>query len=159
MVDKRPKRRKHKDNPYVLNSIKEKNIYTVAFYDDTGRYNEVDIDPKVFNLLNQFELDDLKELNEYDRHIEHLEQSDEELYKKAKNKISDLETNIFKSFVYEDLYNCISKLSEVQKRRIKLYFFEDMTLEEIAKKEHCSKVAVKHSIDDAIKKLQKILKI
>jgi len=27
----RPKRRKHKDNPYTLNQIEEKNIYIITF--------------------------------------------------------------------------------------------------------------------------------
>lgn len=157
-IDKRPKRRKSKDNPYTLESIEEKDIYKVSFSNGKGIKYKVDISSEIFDVLNQFELDDLKALNEYDRHIEHLEQNDEALYKKSKQKEKNLEIKILENFIFEELHNKISKLPEVQKRRINMYFFEDMTLQEIASKEKCSKVAIKHSIDDALKNLKKILK-
>ena len=81
--DIRPKRRKYKDNPYKLENIEDKKIYRISFNDTLGKRCIVDVDFEIFKTLNQFELDDLKELNEFDRHIEHLEQTDELLYKKA----------------------------------------------------------------------------
>ena len=36
-----PKRRKCKDNPYTLNHIEEKNIYTITFKDVKGHINKV----------------------------------------------------------------------------------------------------------------------
>lgn len=35
-----PKRRKCKDNPYTLNYIEEKNIYTITFKDVKGHLNK-----------------------------------------------------------------------------------------------------------------------
>lgn len=58
----------------------------------------------------------------------------------------------------ETLKDAINKLTDVQKRRIKMYYFEDMTLNQIAQIENCSIISVKESIDTAIKKLQKNLK-
>ena len=55
----------------------------------------------------------------------------------------------------ELLHKAISKLPEVQKRRLLLYFFGDMTYEQIAKMEGCTKRAVKFSVDIAIEKLKK----
>ena len=55
----------------------------------------------------------------------------------------------------ELLHKEISKLPEVQKRRLLLYFFGDMTYEQIAKMEGCTKRAVKFSVDIAIEKLKK----
>ena len=127
-MDNRPKRRKSKDNPYTLESIEEMKIYRVSFSDNTGKKYDIDISSEIFEALNQFELDDLRILNEYDRHIEHLEQSDEALYKKSKIKNETLESKILENFIFENLYKEISKLPDVQKRRIKMYFFEDMTL-------------------------------
>ena len=42
-------------------------------------------------------------------------------------------------------------LPKVQRRRIKKYYFEELTLKEIAKEENCTKMAIKFSIDNAIK--------
>ena len=67
MVD-RPKRRKKIDNPYNLKIIN--NNYYIIFKSN-NKYNEVEVTKEVFDLMNRFELDDLKELNEFDRHIEH----------------------------------------------------------------------------------------
>ena len=47
-------------------------------------------------------------------------------------------------------------LPEVQKRRIKKYYFDDMTLEEIAKSESCTFRAIKFSIDIGLNKLKEI---
>ena len=49
-----------------------------------------------------------------------------------------------------------NSLDVVIKRRLILYYLYDYTLEEIAIKEHCSKVAIKYSLDIAIKNLKKI---
>lgn len=40
-----------------------------------------------------------------------------------------------------------------------MYYFEELTLKEIAKKEGCSKVAIKYSIDSALKKIYENLKM
>lgn len=157
-MDKRPKRRKSKDNPYTLESIEEMKIYRVLFNDNSGKKYEIDISQEIFDVLNQFELNDLKELNEYDRHIEHLEQTEEFFYKRSIRKEGNIEEQIIQKSIYEDLHKKISELPDIQKRRIKMYFFEDMTLQEIANIEHCSCRAVKYSIDTALSKLKKNFK-
>lgn len=69
----RPKRRKYKDNPYTLNYCEEKNIYTITFKDSRGVKHEVEVSRKIYKAFDNFELEDLSEMNEYDRHIEHSE--------------------------------------------------------------------------------------
>ena len=39
-----------------------------------------------------------------------------------------------------------------------MYYFEDMTLKQIAELEHCSIMSVKESINSGINKLRKIIK-
>ena len=39
-----------------------------------------------------------------------------------------------------------------------MYYFNDLTYDQIAKKENCSKVAIKYSIDTAINNLRKMIK-
>ena len=74
----RPKRRKSKDNPYTL--ISNNNRYFVIFSDVNNKKNIVEVSEQVFYTFDKFELEDKKELNEYDRHIEHSEIYDETLF-------------------------------------------------------------------------------
>ena len=46
-----PKRRKCKDNPYTLNYIEEKNIYTITFKDVKGHLNKVEVVRKYIEFL------------------------------------------------------------------------------------------------------------
>ena len=48
----------------------------------------------------------------------------------------------------------IDMLPEVQRRRLLLYYFGGYTYDQIAQMEGCTKMAVKFSIDIAIKKLR-----
>ena len=45
-----PKRRKCKDNPYTLNYIEEKNIYTITFKDVKGHLNKVEVSEEVYRV-------------------------------------------------------------------------------------------------------------
>ena len=151
-MDKMPKRRKHQDNPYTLNKDEEKGIYIVNFRDSLG------IDRELFKAFNEFELKDLSEPNEYDNHIEHLQINENRLNEKARHKELNIEDNYIRKSTFEDLNKAIDMLPKVQRRRIKKYYFEELTLKEIAKEENCTKMAIKFSIDNAIKNLFKILK-
>jgi RNA polymerase sigma-70 factor (ECF subfamily) len=51
----------------------------------------------------------------------------------------------------------LNKLSEKQRKRIELKFYNGLTFEEIAKAENCSKVAVHYSVQMALETLKKIL--
>ena len=66
-----------------------------------------------------------------------------------------LEDVVFQKIEEEQLHIAISKLPEVQRKRLILYYFSGCTYEEIAKQEGCSKIAIKKSIDGAIKNLRK----
>ena len=64
MDEKRPKRRKDKDNPYTLSKRQDKHY--LSFRDGQGVLRELLINKELFELLNCFELDDLSFLNEVD---------------------------------------------------------------------------------------------
>lgn len=49
----RPKRRRYKDNPYTLNYIESKNIYTVSFKDVKGKLQEVEINKEIYKALDR----------------------------------------------------------------------------------------------------------
>ena len=57
-----PKRRKYKDNPYTLNTID--NHYYILFRDGQNIPRIIEVKKEVYDIFNQFELDDLKEINE-----------------------------------------------------------------------------------------------
>ena len=67
---KKPKRVKKKDNPYIIK--KEENNFIICFKDTLGKLQEVNVTEEIYVAFDKFELDDKKEMNEFDRHIEHF---------------------------------------------------------------------------------------
>lgn len=151
-----PKRRKSKDNPYEINII-DNNTYVIIFKANS-KEEKVKVNKDVFEAFNQFELEDIRQLHEYERHIEHSEQSEINLYNRAVEQNSSVEEIVENNILQENIKKAMNTLTLIQKRRIYKYFFENKTLEIIAKEENCSIMSVKESIDAAIIKLQKILK-
>ncbi len=147
----KPKRGKDKYNPYTLIDNNR-----LTFMDNRGNRQTVEVSEVVYNEFNKFELQDKKIMNEYDRHIEHNDTSEEILFHKSIFKNLSLEDEVIKKIDYENLYNEIKELPNIQKRRLVMYYFENMTLDGISKIENCSPRAVKYSIDIALKKLSKI---
>ncbi len=154
MVD-RPKRRKKMDNPYNLKIINDS--YYIIFKSN-NKYNKVEVSKEIFDLMDRFELDDLKELNEFDRHIEHLELTDLSLNNRMLSKQESIEDLIIRKTSLEDLKKAINKLPEVQQRRIKLYYFDELSEKEIAKLENVSQKNISKSLTIAKKNLKEILK-
>ena len=153
-----PKRRKCNDNPYTLNYIEEKNVYTITFKDVKGRLNKVEVSEEVYRVFDKFELQDIKELNEYDRHIEHSEIFENNLESRAINKQIPTDEMVENKINNEKLREAIQELPKIQRERLKKYYFENKTFEEIAKEENCTKRAVKFSVDIAIEKISKKFK-
>ena len=89
------------------------------------------------------------------RHIEHSELTEASLNERAFCKPESIEEEVSRNMEYELLHRVIEKLPEVQRRRLLLYFFGEMTYEQIAAIEGCTKRAVKFSVDIAIEKLKK----
>ena len=58
----------------------------------------------------------------------------------------------------EELHKAIQYLPDLQRRRLILYYFGDMTYEQIAEIEKCSYPAARRSVLSAIDNLKKILK-
>ena len=153
---RRPKRRKYKDNPYTLFFDENNQIYFIIFKDIKGIINKVSVPFDVYSAFNLFELQDLSELNEYDNHIEHNEVYEESLYRRSIKKDESIDDQIIRKSAYEDLIIAINTLPEIQKRRIKKYYFDEMTEEEIAKEENTTNQSVHIILKRAIKNLKKI---
>ena len=157
MLEKHPNRKKDKYNPYTL-TITEGRYY-LSFKDGRGKQQNIEIDEVLYQTFDRFELEDISHLNRVSRHIEHSELTEETLNDRTFHKAKQIEDIVSESIEYEQLHRAVSKLPKVQRRRLKLYFFGEMSYEQIAKLEGCTKRAVKFSVDIAVEKLKKIFKI
>lgn len=155
MIGNHPKRRKDKYNPYKI--CENNGRYYLSFKDGQGVRHEMEIQKDLFDVLNRFELDDLSILNEWDRHIEHFEQTEQSLNRRASYKVESVEEVVLRNIEYEQLHQAIATLTETQQRRLTLYYFRGLTYKRIAEMEGCSVSAVVSSIFAAVEKIRKIL--
>lgn len=154
----RPKRRKYRDNPYTLNYCEERDIYIISFKDSKGTLQNVEVTETIYKTFDRFELDDLSEMNEFDNHIEHSEIFENNLNDRAMDKPISLEDEVIRKSTFDELKKAIEMLPEVQKRRIKKYYFEDKTEQQIADEENATQQSVHIILERAIENLKKILK-
>ena len=155
-MDKRPKRRKDKYNPYILYT--KAGRYYISFVDVNNNFQEIEVSQEVFESFNKFELEDISQMNEYDRHLEHSEVEENTLYQKSVSSEQPLEEYFENVQVTENLHIAINKLPEVQKRRLKKYYFEEKTFDEIALEEGCTYQSIQRSVYRAVAKIKNILK-
>ena len=153
---KKVKRRKYKDNPYRL--LFDNDNYYIIYKDKKGIINKVEVSINIYDAFNSFELDDLSELNEYDNHIEHLELDEDSLYIRSSNKEESLDDYVIRKTSYEELMIAINKLPEIEKRRIKKYYFDEKTQQQIANEEGVNIRSIQYSLNIALKKLKEFLK-
>lgn len=152
-----PKRRKSKYNPYKIGYCNEKNKYEVKFKDFDNKQFNVEVSEDIFIEFNKFELDDISQMNVYDRHIEHSKLTETTLHNRVKEKELNVEELVISKLEKEKIYKAISRLPEKQRKRIILYFFKDLKLREISKEEHTSIRAIQYTINIALKNLKKFL--
>ena len=151
-MDKRPKRRKSKDNPYTIPG--ENGKFYVVFKDGQGDENKVEVNNDAPSLFNDNELHDISQLNEFDRHIEHSEQSEITLHKKTLSDNIPLEDIIISKIRNGKLKEMLICLSPLQRERIILFYWERFTCSEIAEIQGCTRQAVSLIIRRARKKLK-----
>lgn len=77
---------------------------------------------------------------------------------RAFHKPETVEDVVSRNMEYELLHRAIAKLPETQRRRLLLYFFGELTYEQIAELEGCKYQTIQGSIYAALKTLKKILK-
>ena len=158
--DNRPKRRKDKDNPYELFSVgidTHAARYYIRIKDGQGAEHRLEIEKPLFDTLDAFELEDLSHLNEVDNHYERSELTEESLHTRAFAVSPPIEAIVSHKMEREELHRAIQRLPEIQRRRLILYYFCDMTYEQIAEIEKCSYPAARRSVLSAIDNLKKIL--
>lgn len=159
--DKRPKRRKDKDNPYELFSVgidTPMARYYIRFTDGQGVEHCLEIEKQLFDALDTFELEDLSHLNEVDKHYERSELTEAALHERAFAVSPPIEAIVSLKMERKELHRAIQSLPKIQRRRLILYYFGEMTYEQIAEFEKCSYPSARRSVLSAIENLKKILK-
>ena len=149
----RSKRRKSKDNPYTI--FDEEGKLYVTFKDGKGIKHKIEVNNDVFNFFDDSELHDVRELNEFDRHIEHSEQSENTLHKKILSKDVHFEDIMISKMRNGQLKKMLFCLTPLQRERVILFYWERFSCPEIAEMQGCTKQAVSLSIRRARKKLKK----
>ena len=152
MDDNHPKRRKDKDNPYTI--YRTENGQYVSFKDGQGGLHNLKIDKPLYLLFDRFELEDKSYLNSFDRYIEHSELTESSLNERAASKSEPVENIVYCRICNERLYHAVAALPEKQRRRLVMYYFYDLTYEQIAELEKCSA----HSVFVAIKRAEDKIK-
>lgn len=155
MGEKHPRRKKDKFNTYKLEI--EYGCYYLSFIDGQNNMHKMKIDKELYDLFNNFELEDISYINQVSRHHEHSELSEETLNLRAFDKEESIENVVLSAIQNQELYDAIYKLPETQRRRLVLYYFDNLTYEQVAEKEGCTFQAVAKSIKTAEKRLKKLL--
>ena len=150
-----PNRKKDKLNPYTLSV--ENNTYYISFTDGQGVFHKQEITLDLYSVFDKFELDDISRINEASRHLSEMGLSEESLCHLIADPSESMEDRVYRRIMYHKLHKAIDQLPDIQRRRIRLYYFEGLTYEQIAQMEGCSKRAVKFSVDIALKKLKDYL--
>ena len=149
----RSKRRKSKDNPYTI--FGEEGKLYVTFKVGKGIKHKIEVNNDIFNFFDDSELHDVRELNEFDRHIEHSEQSENTLHKKILSKDVHFEDIMISKMRNGQLKKMLFCLTPLQRERVILFYWERFSCPEIAEMQGCTKQAVSLSIRRARKKLKK----
>ena len=155
--DQRPKRRIDKDNPYRLFTVgaaTSEPHYFIQFKDGAGIQHCLEIEKPLFDLFDQFELDDLSYMNEVDRHHETSEQTEASINRRILTPQEAPDEIVMRQLESDELHKAILKLPEIQRRRLILYYYGGLTHEQIAKIEGCARAVITKSIAKAIHNLK-----
>ena len=136
----------------------EKNKHILTFKNYEGNTQKVEINNIIKEALMEEKKKEKCQQNEFDRHIEHFKIHEDKLPSRIMNKPISLEDEFENKLINKEIKNAINSLSELQKRRIQMYYFDNKTLSEITKIEGCAIVSIKDSLDLAINNLEKNLK-
>lgn len=149
-----PKRKKDKYNPYTL--VEDNGSFFIRFNDSSGITQNIPLTPDQYKLFDSFELEDISHMNVVTRYLEQSDLTEETINTRSFLIPPTVEETVFLACEKEALHRAMHQLSENQQRRLRLYYWEGLTYEQIAKLEGCSHPAVIKSINGAIKKLKKI---
>ncbi len=145
----------YKVDSYTLEYIEDADKYYISFEDSAKQECRIEIEKEIFDIYMKSKKSYIKIKNETSRHLEHSLLSEVDIYKRAFEKSNNVVDIIMQKLESEKLQAAFNKLTKEQRRRILLYYDYQLTMEEIALIEKCSKQSVQESIKWGMKKLKK----
>lgn len=145
----------YKVDSYTLEYIEDADKYYISFEDSAKQECRIEIEKEIFDIYMKSKKSYIKIKNETSRHLEHSLLSEVDIYKRAFEKSNNVVDIIMQKLESEKLQAAFNKLTKEQRRRILLYYDYQLTMEEIALIEKCSKQSVQESIRWGMKKLKK----
>ena len=154
-MDKRPKRRNDKYNPYILETLDNK--FYVSFTDSNKIKQRVEVSKEVYDCFDEYELIDISAMNEYDRHIEHSELCESTLEKRILNRGISMYDDVEKKYISKEVRQAINTLPAAQRQRLIKYYYQSKNYKKIAEEEGCEYQCVQRSIYKAREKMKALL--
>lgn len=143
---------------YKLEYIEETEQYYITFKDSAKKECKIEISKEIFDTYMKSRKAYIKIKNEYDRHEEQSEQSEISLYKKAIVSKVSVEDIVLQKLTDSALRKAVREIPEPHNRRLEMYFFQDMTVQEIALKEKKNDRTIRYSISKGIDEIAKKIK-
>lgn len=148
--------KKRYDKPFTIDGNKltvseDGKRFYITFKDYLGNEITSEIPKEIYRTYKNAYLNNFKMKYEERKHWDADEQTEESIYEKSFEQQKSLEEIVIENEEKENIKITITRIPELQSRRIKMRYFKEMTLKDISKIEDCSIVAVKYSLDNAEK--------
>lgn len=123
----------------------------------TRKYANEELDTTLTELLALFDRDEHRQAQAINTHW--VSYYDEVVLYSIKETTASAEESALIQIEHTAVRQAIQRLNHIQKRRVVMYYFCDMTQETIAEIEGVSQPAVKASLDIALKKIKNHIEI
>lgn len=127
--------------------------FFVTFSDIYCHTQTVEITEDVYEAFQEFNKQEKRQNNHFDRYIEHAQLSDSEIYKRAFAKSSTADDHFLTEELNTVLYRAFDSLTGNQRKRAILYFEHKLTYKQIAELENRSFDTIRESIQTAKQKI------
>ena len=134
----------------------DKPLVTITYKTANGNRICVEVSTQVKELLEQSDRKIRSQRRQDRRHLDFAVRTDESLSDSLFPACDDTADLLIKMERDAGLHEAIGKLTEVQERRLRLYYFEGFSYSRIARLEGVSCQTVVGTIEQALKRLQKL---
>jgi RNA polymerase sigma factor (sigma-70 family) len=126
--------------------------YFAAFEDGCGTRQEIEIDYETYLALDACRKHEQRQRKFFERHIEHLELSENQLAARTLRPPKPVEEAAAQAV---DMHAALAALTDTQRRRFLLYHAHGLNYRQLAQAEGCSTTAAEASVAAAKAKLKK----
>lgn len=147
-------------NPYTIRTENWDGYirHIVSFHDGQNIFRETEVSAEIAGELNDFIRRERNFRRWDERHLEQFLLSDEMVHKRVSGSSGGPEEIILRKELVVYLKQVINDLPRIQRYRFLFYFEKNLTYEQIAEMEGCTKQSVKASVDIARQKVIEKLK-